>query len=98
MKILALGTRAFVSGFMLSGVNGIEVSNSSDALKQIQSLVTDKEIGLILISNDMAEPIYDDITDIRSQYPVPLIYQIPTPGSKTEEVDYRELIKKVLKM
>ena len=47
MKILALGTRAFVSGFMLSGVNGIEVSNSSDALKQIQSLVTDKEIGLI---------------------------------------------------
>ena len=42
MKILALGTRAFVSGFMLSGVNGVEVSNSSDALKQIQSLVTDK--------------------------------------------------------
>ena len=98
MKILALGTRAFVSGFMLSGVNGVEVSNSSDALKQIQSLVTDKEIGLILISNDMAEPIYDEITDIRSQHPVPLIYQIPTPGSKTEEVDYRELIKKVLKM
>ena len=51
-----------------------------------------------MISNDIAEPIYDDITDIRSQYPVPLIYQIPTPGSKTEEVDYRELIKKVLKM
>ena len=46
----------------------------------------------------MAEPIYDEITDIRSKHPIPLIYQIPTPGSKTEEVDYRELIKKVLKM
>tara|TARA_B100001013_G_scaffold333614_1_gene250689 strand:- start:305 stop:601 length:297 start_codon:yes stop_codon:yes gene_type:complete len=98
MKILALGTRAFVSGFMLSGVNGVEVSNSLDALKNIQSLVSDKEIGLILISHDMAEPIYDEITDIRSKHPIPLIYQIPTPGSKTEEVDYRELIKKVLKM
>ena len=98
MKILALGTRAFVSGFMLSGVNGVEVSNSADALKNIQSLVSDKEIGLILISHDMAEPIYDEITDIRSKHPIPLIYQIPTPGSKTEEVDYRELIKKVLKM
>ena len=83
---------------MLSGVNGVEVSNSSDALKNIQSLVSDKEIGLILISHDMAEPIYDEITDIRSKHPIPLIYQIPTPGSKTEEVDYRELIKKVLKM
>ena len=83
---------------MLSGVNGVEISNSSDALKKIQSLVTDKEIGLILISSDMAEPIYDEITDIRSANPIPLIYQIPTPGSKTEEVDYRELIKKVLKM
>lgn len=98
MKILALGTRAFVSGFMLSGVSGVEVSNSLDALKNIQSLVSDKEIGLILISHDMAEPIYDEITDIRSKHPIPLIYQIPTPGSKTEEVDYRELIKKVLKM
>jgi|TARA_B100001750_G_scaffold178573_1_gene146890 V/A-type H+-transporting ATPase subunit F len=98
MKIVALGSRAFVSGFMLSGVNGIQVSSSPEALQQIQSLVNDKEIGLVLISNDISGDISDQITDIRSEHPIPLIYEIPAPGTKAESVDYRELIKKVLKM
>lgn len=98
MKIVALGSRAFVSGFMLSGVNGMPVSDSSSALQKVKSLVNDKEVGLILISNDIFESIDDEITDIRSAHPIPLIYQIPNPGSKMEEVDYRALIKKVLKM
>ncbi len=98
MKIITIGSQAFISGFMLSGASGIHVKNSSDALKQINSLLTTKDVGLVLISNELSKEIEDELNDIRSNNPTPLIYSIPGPGSKIDQVDYRELIKKVLKM
>lgn len=98
MKVIALGSRAFCSGFMLSGITGVEVQDSTDALTQIHNLMQDKEVGLVIMSNDISKPISDELTEIRSKNPTPLIYEIPAPGSKQEKVEYRELIKKVLKM
>ena len=98
MKIVTIGSQAFISGFMLSGASGIHAKNPSDALKQITSLLNTKDVGLILISSDLSHEIEDELNDIRADNPTPLIYSIPGPGSKIEEVDYRELIKKVLKM
>ena len=93
-----MGSRAFCSGFMLSGITGAEVQDSTDALTQIHNLMQDKEVGLVIMSNDTSKPISDELTEIRSKNPTPLIYEIPAPGSKQEKVEYRELIKKVLKM
>lgn len=98
MRVITLGRRAFTSGFMLAGVTGVEVEDSSGALKQIRMMIEDKEVGLIIISDEISKPIRDDLTEIRSAHPVPLIYEIPAPGSKQERVEYREMIKKVLKM
>jgi len=98
LKIITIGSQAFISGFMLSGTSGIHVKNPSDALKEINSLLNTKDIGLILISNELSKEIETELNDIRADNPTPLIYSIPGPGSKIEEVDYRELIKKVLKM
>lgn len=99
MKVIALGSRAFISGFMLSGVSGVEARDSTEALEQINNvLLGDKELGLLIVSDDISKGMLDELTEIRANNPVPLIYVVPAPGSKSEKVEYRELIKRVLKM
>ena len=73
MKIVTIGSQAFISGFMLSGASGIHVKNHSDALKQITSLLNTKDVGLILISSDLSHEIEDELNDIRADNPTPLI-------------------------
>jgi len=98
MKVVAVGGRSFISGFMLAGIEGVEVVNSRQVLEEVKRLMTNKEIALILISDALSKEIRNELTDIRSKNPVPLIYEIPAPGSKPEKVEYRELIKRVLKV
>ena len=98
MKVVAVGGRSFVSGFMLAGIDGVEVVSSKQVLEEVKRLMSTKEIALILISDAFSKEIRNELTDIRSKNPVPLIYEIPAPGSKQEKVEYRELIKRVLKV
>ena len=98
MKVVAVGGRSFVSGFMLAGIEGVEVVDSRQTLEEVKRLMTNKEIALILVSDALSKEIRNELTDIRSKNPVPLIYEIPAPGSKQEKVEYRELIKRVLKV
>lgn len=96
MKVVAVGGKAFVTGFVLSGVSGEYVSSPAAALEKVQSLVKDPEVGLIMISDDMAKPIRDDLTAVRSKRAVPLIYEVPGPGSKAEKVEYRAMLRAIL--
>ena len=98
MKILAVGNKAFTTCFMLSGVVGKEVNDSNDALNTVKQITKDDEIGLILMSENVSKDIKEELAEIRNKNPIPLIYEIPPPGSKVEKVEYRDLIKQLLKM
>ena len=96
MKVVAVGGKAFVTGFVLSGVNGEYASSPEEALEKIQKLVGDPEVGLIMVSDDMARPLRDQLTNIRTKKAVPLIYEVPGPGSKAEKVEYRAMLRSIL--
>ena len=96
MKVMAIGGRAFVTGFVLSGVTGQYVSSSTEALDKVKALISDSQVGLIMISDDMSKPIRDDLTAIRTKRPIPLIYEVPGPGSKQEKVEYRAMLRSIL--
>lgn len=96
MIVVAIGGKAFVTGFVLSGVTGKYVNSPSQALETVQKLVADPKVGLIMISDDMAEPIRDDLTAVRAKKAVPLIYAVPGPGSKAEKVEYRAMLRSIL--
>lgn len=96
MKVVAVGGRAFVTGFVLSGVSGEYASSPTEALDKIRKLVTDQKIGLIMVSNDVAKPIRDELTAMRTKRAVPLIYEVPGPGSKVEKVEYRAMLRSIL--
>jgi V/A-type H+/Na+-transporting ATPase subunit F len=96
MKVVALGGKAFVTGFVLSGVLGEYVTSPKEALKRVESLVRDPQVGLIMLSEDVAKPIEEELTAVRAKKPVPLIYEVPGPGSKQEKVDYRAMLRSIL--
>ena len=96
MKVVAVGGKAFVTGFVLSGVNGEYVSTPSAALQKIQALTSDPTVGLIMVSDEVSNPIADQLTMLRAKKAVPLIYEVPGPGSKKEKVEYRAMLRAIL--
>ena len=96
MKVIAVGGKAFVTGFVLSGVSGEYVSSAGAALEKIQSLSKDPTVGLIMVSDEVAKPISGQLTALRSRKAIPLIYEVPGPGSKKEKVEYRAMLRAIL--
>ncbi len=96
MKVVALGSKAFVTGFALAGVQGEYVTSSEEARGRLKTLLKDQDVGLIMMSDDLSKPIQDEITAIRAKRAVPLIYEVPAPGSKKQAVEYRTLLKQIL--
>jgi V/A-type H+/Na+-transporting ATPase subunit F len=96
MHIIAIGSRVFVTSFQLAGVKGIKVDTSSEALTQINKMDENSGVGLVLLSDDIGKEIRNQLTSLRAKRPIPLIFELPSPGSKKEKVDYRALLKQIL--
>ena len=96
MKVVAVGGKAFVTGFVLSGVSGEYVSTPAAALRKIESLSKDPTVGLVMVSDEVSKPISDQLTLMRTKKAIPLIYEVPGPGSKKEKVEYRAMLRAIL--
>ena len=95
MKIVTVGSKSFVTSFQLAGVSGIVSETPEKALDEIKKLTDDSEVGLVLISDDISEPINDELTALRAEKST-LVFALPAVGSKKTEVDYRVMLKKIL--
>ena len=96
MKVLAIGNRIFITSFQMAGIEGINVQTPKDALSRINQIHSRNEVGLILLSHDIGKQIRLELARIRSVKPIPLIFELPSPGSTKEKVDYRALLKQIL--
>ena len=96
MRIVAIGSRVFVTSFQLAGVKGVKVETPSEALVEINRMDENSGIGLVLLSDDIGKEIRTQLTNLRAKRPIPLIFELPSPGSKKEKVDYRALLKQIL--
>jgi V/A-type H+-transporting ATPase subunit F len=96
LRVVAIGSRGFVTGFELAGMDGVRVENSEQALDEIQKKMNQNDVALILVSDDLAKPIHEKLTEIRTKRSMPLVYEIPAPGSKREQVEYRDMLKSIL--
>ena len=84
---MAVGSRIFVTSFQLAGVEGIKVESATEALEHINSLDNVSDVGLVLISEDIGKDIRTQLTNIRANRPIPLIFELPAPGSTKQNVD-----------
>lgn len=95
MKIVTVGSKAFVTSFQLAGVPGVVSETPEKALKEITKLTEDEDVGLVLISDDISEPINDQLTNLRTEKST-LVFALPSVGSEKADVDYRLMLKKIL--
>ena len=95
MKIFTVGSKSFVTSFQLAGIPGIISDTPHKALNQIRTLTDDSDVGLVLVSDDIAEPISDELTSLRAEKST-LVFALPAAGSEKTEVDYRLMLKKIL--
>lgn len=93
---MVIGSRVFVTSFQLAGVQGIKVDSPTQALSEINKIGGTSDVGLILLSDDIGKQIRYNLTEIRAKKPIPLIFELPSPGSTKEKVDYRSLLKQIL--
>ena len=98
MRLVSIGSRVFVTSLRLAGVQGIVADSPGQALSQINSIGTSGDVGLLLLSDDIGKEIRYQLTEIRAKRPIPLIFELPSPGSKKEDIDYRSLLKQILGM
>ena len=95
MKIVTVGSRVFVTSSQLAGIQGIIAETPDKALEEITKLTDDSDVGLVLVSDDISEPINDKLTALRAEKST-LVFSLPAPGSEKTEVDYRVMLKKIL--
>ncbi|MDI1495363.1 MAG: ATP synthase F subunit [Cenarchaeum symbiont of Oopsacas minuta] len=95
VKIITVGSRSFVTSFQLAGVPGVISETPKDAFKEIDKLANDASIGLILVSDDVSDPISDQLTKLKAKKSS-IIFSLPAVGSTKATVDYRTMLKKIL--
>ena len=95
MKIFTVGNKSFVTSFQLAGIPGVISQTPEIALDEIKKLTNDSDVGLVLVSDDLSEPISDELTALRTKKST-LVFALPATGSKKTDVDYRAMLKKIL--
>ena len=80
MKVLVIGHPDAVLGFSLAGVNGRAVSNAAEANKTLDEAMASKEIGIILVTQDVAGMIQSRVDDLKLHSTIPLVVEIPSPA------------------
>jgi len=95
VKIVTVGSRVFVTSSQLAGIQGIIAETPDKALDEIKKLTEDSDVGLVLVSDDISDPINDELTALRTKKST-LVFSLPAPGSEKAEVDYRVMLKKIL--
>jgi V/A-type H+-transporting ATPase subunit F len=89
MKIYAVSeNRDTLLGLRLAGIRGTQISNLSEAEKLLDSLLKDKEIGIILITEKLAEGMRLKVNSIKQKLTYPLIVEIPDRHGSIRGEDY----------
>lgn len=98
MKIGVVGDSTTVTGFRLAGVKDAYEVEAGRAAGVLKELFKDENIGLIIISERIAEQIRRDIDRLTEGKVTPLIVEIPDKkGAIEKKIDpIKELIKRAV--
>ena len=79
MKVLVIGHSEAVLGFSLAGVNGRVVSTADEANRALDETLASKEVGIVLVTRDVAKLISNRVEDLKLHSTIPLVVEIPGP-------------------
>ncbi|PKM52400.1 MAG: ATP synthase subunit F [Firmicutes bacterium HGW-Firmicutes-7] len=94
MKMFLISDNVDTStGFRLAGIEGVVVHEIEEVRQAISQVLLDREVGVLLITEKLGQLVPDIIGDIKLNYHIPLVVEIPdrhgtgrTPDSITKYV------------
>lgn len=82
-------------GLRLAGIDGIIVNEKSEVVKQFRSSLANKEIGILILTENIVDMLGDEVVEIKLKSKTPLIIEIPDRhGSKRKANSMAVNIKK----
>lgn len=98
MKLAALCDKDTGTGFKLAGVKKIYIPTEDKLIPLWNKIKDDEEIGVLFITEKIAEDLGKYLKDFRIRNTVPIIVEIPDKkGHKKDHGDYvSNLIKKAV--
>ncbi len=82
MKVLVIGHPDAVLGFSLAGVEGRAVTDPEGANVALDAALKDHELGIVLVTKDVARLMETRMEDLKFHSTMPLIVEIPSPGGQ----------------
>jgi len=79
MKYYCIADEDTVRGFRLAGVSGCVATAPADAATAIRQAVALPDVGIIILTEPVADVIRDQVDAIRLEREHPLIVEIPGP-------------------
>ncbi len=79
MKIEVIGHPEAVMGFALVGVQGHVATNEDEVNRALDDTLARKDVGIILVTMDVARLIEPRMDHLKLRSTVPLIVEIPGP-------------------
>jgi len=94
LKFFVIGDEETVLGFHLVGIDGEIVHTSEQARQSLENAVQKSSVGVILITERIADGIRADVDRYFYKMPVPLIVEIPDRyGVQEERSTIRDVIR-----
>ena len=84
MKILVIGHPDAVLGFSIAGVGGRVASTAEEINQALDEAQAAKDVGVVLVTQDVAELIPARMEQLKLRSTVPLIVEIPAGGGAPE--------------
>ena len=97
MKYFIIGDEDSVRGFGMVGVKGKLVSNAQEAEEAFQSVLQDREVGIVVITERIAELIRPQVDRYMFTEVFPLIVEIPDRlGQIVGKLNLRETVNRAI--
>lgn len=97
MKVLVVGHPEAVLGFSLAGVDGRSVTNAEQANHALDEALAAKDVGIVLVTKDVARMMQARMDDLKLHSTVPLIVEIPSPeGVSPDEPSLSEIVLRAI--
>ncbi|MDD5766067.1 MAG: V-type ATP synthase subunit F [Candidatus Marinimicrobia bacterium] len=97
MKFFVIGDEETVLGFHLVGIDGEIVDTPDQARLSLKNTIEKMDVGVILITERIADGIRADVDQYFYKMPVPLIIEIPDRyGAQKERGTIHDVIRNAI--
>lgn len=96
MQYFVIGDQDTVLGFSLVGVSGLQATTPAEAKAAWENALRDKENGIIIITEGVADMIRSTVDRYLFSESFPLVVEIPAAGKEGTGRDLRELVNQAI--